>query len=194
MKDFFPITFDPPLSLTIVRHGQTTYNQCQLITGSRRDVSLTPKGRQQARILSQNLNGPFDLAISSTLPRAIDTLDILLESDLDVTDAATDPRLNERSMGVLEGQPYRRIPAYSNGDMDFAPTGGESYRELTHRILSFLKELEGGRILLITHVGPMRVMMGVFKQLGAVEMMAQSFGNTHPVATEVETLYWPPFL
>lgn len=184
-----------PTYLTVVRHGQTTFNQARLVSGSNPHISLSALGKQQARRLASY--GPYDLAISSTLPRAIATLDIAIDAGLDVAAVTTDSRLNERCLGVLEGKPAQDVKEFREGDMLYSPIGGESYLSVTQRVLSFLLDLEGGgRVLLVTHTGVMRVMMGVLRDIvDPAVMMSQSFCNAGgAVDVVLEEIRWPRFL
>ena len=67
--------------LILVRHGQSTYNLENRFTGWK-DVPLTNKGVDEAKnagnILKES-NIVFDLAYTSKLKRAQDTLDIILK-------------------------------------------------------------------------------------------------------------------
>ena len=65
--------------LTFLRHGQSIYNFQNRFTGIL-DVELTALGEEEARFAGQKLkNFRFDLAYTSMLKRAWETLDIVLE-------------------------------------------------------------------------------------------------------------------
>jgi len=62
--------------LYLVRHGEAVANVEPVIGGMRGDAGLTPRGRDQARLLQERLLGQrmhADRLISSTLPRALET-------------------------------------------------------------------------------------------------------------------------
>jgi len=90
--------------LTLVRHGQSTYNLENKFTGWK-DVELTPKGIKEAKDAVDLLKKiPIDIAFTSKLKRAQNTLDIILSGlnlNLPITE---DERLNERDYGDLIGQ------------------------------------------------------------------------------------------
>lgn len=93
-------------SLVLIRHGESQWNRENRFTGWR-DVPLSDKGRAEAQEAAKRLleNGfTFDLAFTSLLKRAIQTLWIVLEQmDLQWIPVVNDWRLNERHYGALTG-------------------------------------------------------------------------------------------
>lgn len=93
------------MKLILVRHGQSIWNLENRFTGWT-DVGLTEQGvaeaHNAARLLKEE-NISIDLAYTSVLKRANDTLDIIL-SDLNIkVPTAYSWRLNERHYGALQG-------------------------------------------------------------------------------------------
>lgn len=94
------------MSLILVRHGQSVWNEKNLFTGWQ-DVGLTEKGIQEAISAGQKIRESqyeLDCAFSSVLKRANQTLVHVLEE----TDSLWIPvqkswRLNERHYGGLTG-------------------------------------------------------------------------------------------
>lgn len=92
--------------LVIVRHGESVWNQENRFTGWK-DVELSDKGVFEAQkagksLLEQKFN--FDIAYTSSLTRAIKTLNyILSEMKLNWLPVIKDWRLNERHYGDLQG-------------------------------------------------------------------------------------------
>ena len=89
-----------------IRHGQSDWNKRNLFTGWT-DVDLSPEGEAEARragcILREN-NYQFDLAFTSTLKRAINTLHLVLgELDRLWIPEHKAWQLNERHYGALQG-------------------------------------------------------------------------------------------
>src|SRR5262249_50711334 len=146
-------------------------NAQSLITGSR-DVPLTPVGEEQARRIGHLLDRHYELAVFSTLSRSWETLRLaLLAGHVKVDRVRTDPRLNERSLGVLELQPWRPLNEYAHGDLYYAPEGGDSYAAVARRCLSFLLDLVDfvaaarlEKILVCSHMGPMRILLGILEE------------------------------
>ena len=59
--------------VVLVRHGETEWSRDGRHTG-KSDIPLTPEGRQQAKVLRQELHArTFSLVLTSPLRRAIDT-------------------------------------------------------------------------------------------------------------------------
>lgn len=92
--------------LVLLRHGESDWNRENRFTGWT-DIGLSEAGREEARTAGELLkrNGyAFDIAYTSVLKRAIDTLLITLEvmgqTDLPIVKAW---QLNERHYGALQG-------------------------------------------------------------------------------------------
>lgn len=92
--------------LVIVRHGESQWNQENRFTGWK-DVDLSEKGRIEAQKAGKSLleqKFEFDLAYTSSLTRAIKTLNLILaEMNLNWVPVIKDWRLNERHYGDLQG-------------------------------------------------------------------------------------------
>ena len=94
------------ITLVLVRHGQSTWNDKNIFTGWT-DIGLSDLGKQEshcaATLLSEG-NYTFDVAFTSVLKRAIQTLWIILEDmDLMWIPVHRNWRLNERHYGALQG-------------------------------------------------------------------------------------------
>ncbi|WP_201518153.1 phosphoglyceromutase [Gulosibacter hominis] len=96
-----------PLTLILVRHGQSEWNEKNLFTGWV-DVELTEKGRGEAKRAGELIRESGltpDILYTSLLTRAIDTANIALkEAGFAWIDAKRDWRLNERHYGALQGK------------------------------------------------------------------------------------------
>lgn len=94
------------IKLVLVRHGQSTWNLENRFTGWI-DVGLSDLGMQEAKSAAKLLlegNYSFDIAYTSVLKRAIQTLWIILENmDLMWIPVYRSWRLNERHYGALQG-------------------------------------------------------------------------------------------
>jgi 2,3-bisphosphoglycerate-dependent phosphoglycerate mutase len=92
--------------LVLLRHGQSTWNLENRFTGWT-DVGLTEQGRAEAHSAGQLLRQEgyvFDLAFTSVLRRAIQTLWIVLEEmNLEWIPVTNAWQLNERHYGALQG-------------------------------------------------------------------------------------------
>ncbi len=92
--------------LVLIRHGESLWNKENRFTGWT-DIGLSEQGKNEAKIAAQNLkeaNLSFDIAFTSVLKRAINTLGIVLEEmDLLWIPVIKSWRLNERHYGAFQG-------------------------------------------------------------------------------------------
>ena len=91
--------------LILVRHGQSIWNLENKFTGWT-DVDLSKKGIEEAKEAGQKLkknNLHFDLAYTSYLKRAQNTLKIILNELGDSPTIKKSYKLNERHYGALQG-------------------------------------------------------------------------------------------
>ena len=157
--------------LTVVRHGQSTWNKLQKVQGQNDEAQLTDDGRAMARAVATELaQYSFSRIISSDLQRARQTAAII--ADVLGLQVTHDDRLRERSYGILETGPSSGVTPELSGldlvaqrvvDVEAKPDGGESLREMYERTTSFLTELlsdgRDDRVLLVSHGGPIRTML-----------------------------------
>jgi broad specificity phosphatase PhoE len=197
-----PIVFPKPIDLHLIRHAETETNADKLITGSQ-DVKLTSKGEEQAISLGEKLEKYYDIAFASELQRSQKTLEIALhEGRVSVDNLLADKRLNERSLGVLEGQRSRWIPEYDAGDLHYAPEEGESYSKVAQRTLSFLLDVADfvvdkdiNKILICGHMGSLRILVGIIEeQENPVTVLGLSFLNAEVYKLAWNRLRIPKFL
>jgi len=92
--------------IVLIRHGESTWNKENRFTGWT-DVDLSEKGVQEAEVGGETLKKEgylFDVAFTSTLRRAIRTLNIVLDKiDQMWLPVNRSWRLNERHYGALQG-------------------------------------------------------------------------------------------
>ena len=184
-------------TLALVRHGQSLWNLQNRFTGWV-DVPLTERGREEARTAGAALRGiGFDVAYTSALRRAQDTLAIILaETGLDVP-VIRDAALNERDYGDLAGldkaetaERYGPEQVHTwRRSFDVAPPGGESLRDTAARTLPFfdravMGDLRHGRdVLVVAHGNSNRSIVMQLDDLGPEEVV------TVELATGVPVLY-----
>ncbi len=158
----------------LVRHGETDWNLAGRLQGSH-DIPLNDLGREQAadtaRVVERLSGGARQLDfVASPLSRAAQTMAILrAELGLPPDAFRRDARLREISFGRWEGSTWpelrRRDPgSLAARDADpwgFAPPGGESYAELSARVLDAVGELPGDSVV-VTHGGVVRAMLHAF--------------------------------
>ena len=150
-------------TLIVVRHGETVWNVQERFQGHG-DSRLTETGRAQAAVLAKRLKQiHFDRMVASDLGRAKETASIL--AGFTGHPVQTDPRLRERSFGILEGLTVAEIRRRHPGmfeqlyadDPDYAPPEGETHRDHYRRNIGFVEELlaeaPGVTAVLVAHSG-----------------------------------------
>ena len=150
----------------ILRHGETDWNAQGRIQGHS-DVALSVRGGQQAGLAAARLaQVPFDVAYCSDLQRSAETARRILGSREVPLHPSTE--LREYHKGVFEGltaaETEERYPemyaASVIKDLDFAPTGGESTRQVSVRLAGFVEELRQRHledtVLIVGHGGALR--------------------------------------
>lgn len=148
------------IELWLVRHGATDWSDAGRLNGWT-DVALNERGRAQAESLASNLSGvEFSGVWSSDLARARSTA-LLAGYDPTVL-----PALRELDFGRLEGATWDRLDAATRAAMitfdGFAAPGGGSVAALRAGLSEFIASLGPGRHLVVTHGGPIRVLLRSF--------------------------------
>ena len=151
--------------LILMRHGQSMWNAAGLFTGWV-DVPLTATGEDEARRAGERLHGStFDVAYTSALSRAQETLRLIVETSGIVAPVIRDAALNERDYGDLAGLDKAATAARYGAEQvhvwrrsfDVAPPGGESLKDTAARTLPFferavLEDIRAGRdVLVVAH-------------------------------------------
>lgn len=159
--------------LVLVRHGQSLWNMENRFTGWT-DVPLTDAGRQEARRCAALLEGTsFDVAYTSTLSRAEETLALMLVGLEQSPPVIRDPALNERHYGELQGLDKAEVAERLGADQvqrwrrsyDVAPPGGESLQATAQRVLPFFDRAIGGdlrrgkSVLVVAHGNSLRAII-----------------------------------
>jgi len=163
--------------LYYVRHGETDFNSQGRLQG-RRDTVLNAHGRRQAAECGLLLGDLFvrdrrrtqDFKyVSSPLKRARETMEIVRATlGLEAHDYQVDARLIEIAYGEWEGLTLHEIEtrnasvlsARERDKWDFAPPGGESYRELADRIGNWYRSLTADTVV-AAHGGGVRALMAI---------------------------------
>jgi 2,3-bisphosphoglycerate-dependent phosphoglycerate mutase len=192
-----------PRTLVLVRHGQSEWNRLNLFTGWR-DPDLTEKGVIEARWAGRVLRDAglkFDLAFTSKLRRAQNTLDIIL----DVMGQAgvpieRDARLNERDYGQLSGLNKDEAKQRFGEEMvarwrrsyDIPPPGGESLKDTAARVLpyyeTFIWPLVDARksVIVAAHGNSLRALIMRLEGLTGDEIMARELATAAPIVYELD--------
>lgn len=160
--------------LLLVRHGQSTFNLENRFTGNL-DVALTNLGEEEALLAGKKLiNFHFDIAYTSMLVRAWETLRIILEEikQTDIT-IIKNAALNERMYGSLQGL-NKTETALKYGDAqvelwrrsyEVRPPDGESLHDTFNRTVPYYQqEIEpklknNKNILIVAHGNSLRALI-----------------------------------
>ena len=165
-----------PLTLLLVRHGQSEWNAAGLLQGQTPHVPLTELGHEQAAAAAAELAALRPGALlSSDLLRAVQTAEHCARAT--GLPLATTPALREQGYGVLEGRPSRELwDVVDWTDPHWSAPGGESLAELHGRVEAFLKDLAAEPpadvIALVTHGDTIRAAQAVVAGLGPDAMPA----------------------
>jgi len=192
----------PKNVLVLVRHGQSEWNRLNMFTGWK-DVGLSEEGVSEAHRAGALLKGEglhFDSAFTSTLRRAHNTLDIILDElgqgKLPTIKAAA---LNERDYGQLVGINKEEARKRFGDEQvqiwqrsyDIAPPGGESLKDTAARVCPFFErwvvpELrEGKNVILVAHGNSLRSLIMELDKLTPEEVKEYSIATASPVIYRV---------
>ena len=168
------------------------------------DVPLTTAGRAEAQRAGRRLRRhqlSIDLAFSSTLQRAADSLDIVL-SALGREDLPPhrSPLLNERGYGRLQGmdkaeaariygagQVHSWRRSYADG-----PPDGESLKDVAARLLPYFEDEiapqlgAGKNVLIVAHEHPLRAIIMRLEKLAPAQLLELELATAVPVVYEFD--------
>ena len=187
--------------LVLVRHGLSVYNDQNRFTGWK-DVDLNQQGRDEAKqAVDLLIDYKFDMAFTSDLIRAQETLDIILEgigqNDIPVV---KDIALNERDYGDLIGQ-NKAEAAEKFGDeqvhiwrrsFDVPPPGGESLKDTANRVIPYLKNeimphiIAGKKIIIGAHGNSIRAIVMHLQNYTPEQILKTEIGWCEPWVFDFE--------
>ena len=186
-------------TLVLVRHGQSLWNLENRFTGWV-DVPLTEKGETEARRAGELLKGfRFDLAYTSVLSRAEETLRIILETMGARMPIIRDQALNERHYGDLQGlnkeDTAKRYGAAQvklwRRSYDVPPPNGESLELTAKRTLPFFDRCiagdlrRGKNVLVVAHGNSNRSIVMQLDRLTGEQVIALELATGAPLVYEM---------
>lgn len=166
--------------LVLVRHGESEWNALGLWTGHR-DISLTDKGRQEARNAAKQLTDiTLHKGYTSDLKRAQQTLEEI-KKELDKTDLETvhHSALNERDYGdytaknkweirdQIGEEEFQKLRRHWN----YAVPNGETLKDVHDRVVPYFQEhiladlKQGKNVIIAAHGNSLRALV---KSLDAI--------------------------
>jgi 2,3-bisphosphoglycerate-dependent phosphoglycerate mutase len=184
--------------LVLIRHGESEWNRLNRFTGWK-DVGLSEEGATEAHRAGAMLKEEgrkFDCAFTSTLKRAHNTLDIILDElgqpKLPTVKAAA---LNERDYGELVGinkdEARKRWGAEQvhiwQRSYDIAPPGGESLKDTASRVVPFFEkwivpDLQAGKnVIVVAHGNSLRSLIMQLDRLTPDDVMQVEIATGVPL-------------
>jgi 2,3-bisphosphoglycerate-dependent phosphoglycerate mutase len=151
--------------VVLVRHGEARAGVDRIIGGDRGCRGLTDRGRAQAAALRDRLTRTSevrpDAVYASTLPRAIETAEIVAEAFPHVSQVRRERGLCEQEPGECDGMHFeaaveRYAPDFDDVDCALSP-GGESTRAFDARVRRAVDAVvdahSGETVMIVSHGG-----------------------------------------
>ena len=185
--------------LTLVRHGQSDWNNKNLFTGWE-NPDLTSKGIDEAHatgLLLKKQNKIYSYLFTSLLDRAINTANIILEElDLNGINVVRDEALNERDYGELTGlnkddarEKWGEDQVYIwRRSFDIPPPGGESLKDTADRVIPYYENkilpllFEDNNILVSAHGNSLRALVMHIEGLSPEEILQREIATGQPIS------------
>ena len=187
-------------TLVLVRHGQSLWNLENRFTGWV-DVPLTEKGAAEARKAGDLLKAfRFDVAYTSVLSRAQETLRLILDTMGAELPVIRDQALNERHYGDLQGLNKEDTARRYGADQvklwrrsyDVPPPNGESLEMTAKRTLPFFDRCIAGdlrldkNVLVVAHGNSNRSIVMQLDHLTGEQVVALELATGAPLVYEME--------
>jgi 2,3-bisphosphoglycerate-dependent phosphoglycerate mutase len=186
--------------LILLRHGESQWNLENRFTGWI-DVPLTEKGRKDAYESGKLIKEiPIDVAFTSVLIRAIDTLsEALNAANQELVTVVKDAALNERMYGDLQGLDKTETAEKYGADQvkiwrrsfDVPPPNGESLKDTAARTLPYFDKhilplvKEGKNVLISAHGNSLRAIVMELDKLSQAEVLELNIPNAVPIVYEI---------
>jgi len=163
----------------ILRHGEAKSNVKDIVScwPEKFKNALTKKGKDKVKETAKNLaDKNIDLIFSSPLLRAKQTSEIVAKKIK--VKVKFDKRLKEICFGKLNGESVETFFNFFESRIErikCSTPKGESYSDVSKRMILFLKELEkkynGKNILIISHQAPLFLLEGYISGLSLKEII-----------------------
>ena len=187
--------------LTLVRHGQSDWNNKNLFTGWE-NPGLTKKGVEEAHKTGNLLkeeNKNYTYLFTSILDRAINTADIIIEElGIDQINVIRDQALNERDYGELTGlnkdaarEKWGESQVHIwRRSFDVPPPGGESLKNTAERVIPYFRDkilpllIEDNNILISAHGNSLRALVMHIEGLSSEEILTREIATGQSISYE----------
>ena len=187
--------------LILLRHGESQWNNENRFTGWV-DIDLTEKGKKDAYEAGKRLKDiPIDVAFTSVLIRAINTLtEALRGAEQELVTVVKDAALNERMYGDLQGMNKAEcMEKFGEAQVkiwrrsyDIPPPNGESLKDTAARTLPYFDENilplvgEGKNILISAHGNSLRAIVMQLDNLTKEQVLELNIPNAVPIVYEID--------
>jgi len=186
--------------LVLIRHGQSIWNLENRFTGWV-DVPLSAQGEEEARSAARKLASySFDVAYTSALRRAQNTLDIILKTLDWHIPVIRDGALNERFYGDLQGlnkdecrEQYgpEQVKIWRRS-YDTPPPNGEALKDTAARTLPFFERCimgdirQGKNVLVAAHGNSNRSIVMKLDKLTGDQVVALELATGVPLVYDID--------
>ena len=163
--------------VTLARHAETLWNE-QLRYIGRTDLEVSELGRRHAAMMAEYFSDePLSAVFSSNMKRALETAAIIMTGQ--DNEIIVEPGLREVDFGSWEGMTFTEITsaypdladAWVEDPIAVQIPGGEPLRDFISRvrkawsatraaILNKKNAADGGRVVVVTHAGCIKVILG----------------------------------
>jgi broad specificity phosphatase PhoE len=168
--------------INTVRHGKTGFNAARRYAGSI-DISLSQEGIRDCKAAVKKLEGvKFDVVVTSTLRRAIETAEILAGSSKNMVKSKL---CVERNFGIFEGKTWDEVQdihppvlyiTVGNDLHSVNPQGSEPFEDVWMRAKKFRNYLfhyyRGKKILVVSHGVFLQMFHGVLRGSSCIESLS----------------------
>ena len=190
--------------LSLVRHGQSEWNEKNLFTGWE-NPGLTEKGLVEAKeagVKLNNLGINYDHYYTSTLDRAIITAEIIISGlNINEYNLVKCQELNERDYGDLTGLNKddarkkwgeEQVHIWRRS-FDIPPPNGESLKDTSERVIPFfsseiftkLKDQEN--VFISAHGNSLRSLIMHIENLSSEEILKREIATGKPLVYEYDS-------
>ncbi len=188
--------------LILLRHGQSVWNLENRFTGWI-DVPLSEQGEREAEEAGGLIRDiKIDVAFTSVLIRAIETLNIALKAaGQEGIPIHYDQAVNERMYGDLQGLNKADTAAQYGGEQvklwrrsyDVAPPNGESLKDTAARTLPYFRDVilpevrAGKNVLVSAHGNSLRAIVMELDKLTKEQVLELNIPNGVPIVYEIDS-------
>ena len=185
------------VQLCLLRHGESLWNKENRFTGWV-DVPLTDFGRKQAGKAGESIKKEglqFQIAYTSVLNRAIETLEIVMKTVQQNISVIKDSALNERMYGDLQGLNKEDTAKKYGAEQvhiwrrsyDVRPPNGESLEDTQKRTIPFFINCimtdikEGKNVLVVAHGNSLRSIVMYLDKLSKEQVLSLELPTSLPI-------------